>query len=215
MKRLVAVLFALALAGCAVTGQPAKPGVAATLDGNTVTIADVATFTTTLEDMGFRFVDPGAALTLLLLQPTIEKVATDKGFLPDDETVTSDAGLWIASNKVENVAVTDKMTDVVRLISEFRYVIGDADGAKAIVSAANNIADNAVINPQYGPFTIKRFSDSLTAQTDAVNKDADGLSFVAYLLLKDVTGLDPAAFQDWMVEPSTAPAASPSPAAVG
>lgn len=209
MKRLVAVLLlALTLSACAVTGQAGKPNEAARYGDTVISVDDVSAWTVTLEDMGFRGVDPGAAVTLLLLKPTIESLAKDLGSLPADEDVKTDASLWVASNSMPAIEITDEMVEIVRLTLQFKAVLTDSDATQAFVAAAQDIAANAQVSPLYGDFTWETFSTSMQDQIDQLNGGNSNLGFVSYLVLKDVSGIRAEAYQDWMIEPS-------APAAVG
>lgn len=197
MKRIVAtVVIALSLAGCAVTGQPANPGTAATFDGRTITTEDVSRLVKAFNDLNVA-VDPSAVVTMLLLQPTIEESASEAGILFVEDDLTFEARKWIASQRGDQVDVTDDMRDAVRLVRTLVYLINGADTATALADAVQKIENEAVVSPMYGDFTMAQYVESLQAAFNREQNEA-GLADVSYLVFKDVSGFVPTAPQPWM-----------------
>ncbi|NTV38985.1 MAG: hypothetical protein HGA51_03375 [Demequinaceae bacterium] len=210
MKRLAAALVAvLALSACAVTGQPARPGTAATFAGDTITTAQVAAWGTAQNDMGFAY-DPGAVLTLLLLRPTLEKEAASEGIVFDDEQIASEAQLWMAAARADVVVPTSDMMDVVRTVRDLQALVLTKEGAVAVQDALTAIQADATVNPAYGDFTYDRVVETVRAQAQAQQEEGIKYGDVSYLVFKDVTGFAPTAKRDWMVDAGL-PSASPSP----
>ena len=204
MKRIVAaVVIALALAGCAVTGQPANPGTAATFDGRTVTNEDVSRWVTAFNDLNVA-VDPSAVLTLLLLQPTIEESASDAGILFVKDDLTFEARKWIASQRGDQADVTDDMRDVVRLVRTVVILLNGADTAGGLAEAIQRIEAEAVVSPMYGKFTMEQYVESLQTAFAREQNEAS-LADVSYLVFKDVSGFTPTAEQPWMTSETSSP----------
>ena len=225
MKRLAAARVAalalsavLALSSCAVTGQPARPGTAATYDGDTITTEQVAAWGTAQNDMGYAY-DPGAVLTMLLLLPALDKEAAIESIAFGDDQVTSEAQLWMTAGKADVVVPTKDMMDVVRAARTFEALVLTKPGAEAIQKALKEIEANATVNPAYGDFTYDRVVATVRAQAQAQQDGGAAYGALSYLVFKDVSGFDPNAQRGWMVDegspsasPSPSPSASPSPA---
>lgn len=205
MKRLFTALsLVLALSGCAVTGQPAQPGTAATFDGNTITIDEVAAWSTALQDLGFAN-GPGDALTLLLLKPTVEKAAAEAGNVVTDEKVKQDAIFWALAKGQTITDVTDDQVAVVRTVRDLasQAVPGD-DGSltftQPVLDAIAGIEARAHVSPEYGDFSQARFEDSVAAAVVDISNYSNAPGGVSYLVLKSVNGFSPYAQQPWMVD---------------
>lgn len=213
MKRIAAALLAVfALSACAVTGQPARPGTAATYDGATITTADVAAWGTAQNDMGYSY-DPGAVLTLLLLRPTVDNEAANEGFVFGDDQIASEAQLWMAASRAEAVTPTQDMLDVVRTVRNLQALIMTQEGADAILAALTSIESDARVNPVYGDFTKDRVVATVTTQAQAEQDAVATYGDVNYLVYREVSGFTPNAQRNWMVdagEPSPSPTPSPS-----
>lgn len=210
MKRLAAALVAVfALSACAVTGQPARPGTAATYDGATITTADVAAWGTAQNDMGFSY-DPGAVLTLLLLRPALDKEAASEGIVFGEDQVVSEAQLWMAASRAEVITPTQDMIDVVRTVKNLQALVFTKEGAAAIQAALTSIESDARVNPVYGDFTYDRVVATVTAQSQAEQDAVARYGDVSYLVYREVSGFTPNAQRDWMVD-AGAPSPSPSP----
>lgn len=218
MKRIAAALvLVLALAGCAVTGQPANPDTAATFDGVTVTNDEVAQWVDTFNSLRAP-ADPSAVVTLLLLKPTIDKAAADAGILYTDDELTFEAKKWIAARSGKQVPITDDMREAVRLVRTLKALLfGNGNEAAPLAEAVARMETDVVASPMYGTFTFQRFSDSINEAAQA-EKDESNLADVSYLVYKDVSGFSPVAPQPWMVDPeptrapaAAAPVATPAP----
>lgn len=207
MKRLAAALLVvLSLSACAVTGQAARPGTAAVLDGRTITNDDVAAWGAAINEMSYSF-DPGAVLTLLLLKPTLDAEAARLDFAMADADVDFEARAWMASNKAPVKDRTADMKAVVGTVVILNALLSNEDSAQAIADALGNIEKNASVNPMYGDFSAQGFVDSWTEQVQARTDQSGKLGDVSYLVFKDITGFDVLAQQSWMGDPSEAPAA--------
>jgi len=207
MKRLAAVVvLALAMAGCAVTGQPANPGTAATFDGRTITNDDVSRYVDAFNGLNVA-VDPGAVVTLLLLQPAIEQSASEVGIMWVQDDLTFEARKWIASQRGAQTEVTDDMRDVVRLVRTLVLLLTGQDTAQGLADEIQKLDATAVASPMYGEFTVDNFLQSLQAAFERQQNETT-LADVSYLVFKDVSGFAPAASQPWMVQehPSPQPA---------
>lgn len=226
MKRLVAALVAvlavsavISLSACAVTGQPARPGTAAIYDGGTITTEQVAAWGTAQNDMGFSAhvgkddaYDPGAALTLLLLRPALDKEAAIEGIAFGDDQISSEAQMWMATNSSEVVAPTADMVDIVRLVRIIHALLLKDDGKAAIKAAVESIAADAQANPVYGRFTLASFGASVDALATQQRADAGTLGDVNYLVFRNLSGFDTNTQRGWMVDEGLAsPSPSPSP----
>lgn len=219
MKRLAAALVAVfALSACAVTGQPAGPGTAATYDGTTITTEQVAAWGTAETDMGFGY-DPGAVLTLLLLRPALVAEAQKQSILFGDEQVTAEAKVWMASQYADATEPTADMVDVVRTVRMLYALLSTQEGSTAIATELNSIETDVQVNPMYGDFSATRFINSVSAQATVQQESADSLGEITYLVFKDVNAFDLTAQQGWMVNegaqsasPSASPEATPTPA---
>ncbi len=220
MKRLAAALVAvLSLSACAVTGQPARPGTAATYNGATITTAQVAAWGTAQDDMGYPN-DPGAVLSLLMLRPALDKEAAIEGIVFDDKQISDEAQLWMKAGLVDVVPPTPDMMDVVRTVHSFGALAVTKQGAAAIQADLRSIEASAQVNPVYGDFTYDRFLSSVNVVAQAEQDQSAKYGSVSYLVFRDVSGFAPNAHRSWMVgaglpSPSASPApvnASPAPA---
>ncbi|WP_291378953.1 hypothetical protein [Demequina sp.] len=214
MKRIVAAtLLALALSGCAVTGQPAPPGTAAVFDGNTVTNDEVAAWSTALGELGFAN-DPGEVLTLLLLQPVVEKAALDDGNVATDEEIEQDAVMWALAQGNTLAEVTDDQIAVVRTVRALatQAVPAGAESvtfSESVIDAIVGLEERAQVSPEYGDFSQAVFADSVTRAVASIADYASAPGGISYLVLKDVNGFNPYAQRDWMgVEGTTGEASA-------
>jgi hypothetical protein len=203
MKRIVAAaLLALALSGCAVTGQPAPPGTAAIFDGNTVTNDEVAAWSVALTDLGFAN-GPGEALTLLLLQPVVEKAAVDDGNVVTDDEIKEAAVFWALAEGKTLTEVTDDQLAVVRMVRALATQAIPAEGdslsfTEPVLEALTGLEKRAEVSPEYGDFSQAVFADSVAAAVASITTYADSPGQISYLVLKDVNGFNPYAQRDWM-----------------
>ena len=213
MKRIVtAVLLALALSGCAVTGQPAPPGTAAVFDGNTITNDEVAAWSTALTDLGFAN-DPGEALTLLLLQPAAESAAVDDGNVATDEEIEEAAIFWALAAGKTLTEVTDDQLAVVRMVRALATQAIPGDGAsltfsEPVLDALAGVEERAEVSPEYGDFSQAMFADSVAAAVASITTYANSPGQISYLVLKDVNGFSPYAQREWMGDEGAAEEAS-------
>lgn len=206
MKRLaVALLAVLALSACAVTGQPARPGTAATLGDRTITTADVAAWGSAINGMSYSY-DPGAVLTLLLLKPTIDAEAAKLGIAITDEAADFEARLWMASNLTDITERTDDMKTVATTVKLLKYLLSNEESAPAIAEALTAIQEDASVNPMYGEFSAQRFVESWGVQVQAEADESGKLGEASYLVFKDISGFDVLSQQPWMGDESAAPA---------
>jgi hypothetical protein len=205
MKRIsAALLIVLALSGCAVTGQPARPGTAAIFEGRTVTNDDVAAWSTALNELGFATY-PGDALTLLLLEPAAAQAATNDDKVDTDDEVKRDAVLWaLAQGRIISVDdVTDDQVAVVRTVRQLatQVVPGDNNSitfTQPVLDTVAAIEDHAQVSPEYGDFSQEVFTSSVAAALDEVTNYANAQGQVSYLVLKGLNGFNPYAQREWM-----------------
>lgn len=205
MKRISATLLAvLVLSGCAVTGQPARPGTAAVFDANTVTNGEVAAWSTALKDLGFAN-GPGEALTLLLLQPIAEQGAVADGKVVTDEQVKQDAINWALAQGQTITDVTDDQLAVVRMVRALATQAVPADGdsltfSQPVLDALAGIEARAEVSPKYGDFSQALFTASVAVAVADIANYSSSPGQVSYLVLKSVNGFSPYAQREWMVD---------------
>jgi hypothetical protein len=205
MKRIsAALLMILVLSGCAVTGQPARPGTAAVFDGNTVTNDEVAAWSTALKDLGFAN-GPGEALTLLLLQPIAEQSAVGDGKVFTDEQVKQDAISWALAAGQTITEVTDDQMAVVRMVRDLATQAVPADGdsltfTQPVLDALAGLEARAEVSPEYGDFSQEFFAASVTAAVADIASYSSAPGQISYLVLKRVNGFSPYAQREWMVD---------------
>ena len=203
MKRIsAALLVILVLSGCAVTGQPARPGTAAVFDANTVTNGEVAAWSTALKDLGFAN-GPGEALTLLLLQPIAEQGSVADGNVVTDEQIKQDAILWALAKGQTITEVTDDQMAVVRMVRALATQAVPEDGdsltfEQPVVDALAGIEARAAVSPEYGDFSQALFADSVAAAVADIANYSSAEGQVSYLVLKSVNGFSPYAQREWM-----------------
>ena len=203
MKRIsAALLLAVTLSGCAVTGQPAPPGTAAVFDGNTVTNDEVAAWSLALRDLGFAN-GPGEALTLLLLQPVVEKASVEAGNAMTDEEAERDAKFWALAKGQTLPDVTDDQIAVVRTVRGLATQAVPADAntvtfSAPVLDALAAIEARADVSPQYGDFSQTVFADSVAAAVADILNYSNAPGQVSYLVLKSVNGFSPYAQREWM-----------------
>ena len=200
MKRIAAVaILVLALSGCAVTGQGAQPGTAAVFDGNTVTDAEVAAWSTALNGLSYSAY-PGQVLTLLLLQPTIDEAAADGGILVTDEQVAKEAQFWAAYNQGDIPPVSEDMIALVRTVRSLAQLVYTEEGSAALLEAFAAMETGVEASPQYGDFSSDSLIQSIVTQAQAQEDSSAELGDVSYLVFKGINAFDPIAQADWMVE---------------
>lgn len=220
MKRLaVALVAVLFLSACAVTGQPARPGTAATYNGATITTAEVAAWGAAQNALGFTATsgdgvgyDPGAVLTLLMVQPALEAEATKEGIAFGDAQIEAEAQSWMAANGADVSAPTQDMLDVVRLVRIVHALLVTDEGNTAIRAAVESVEAHAVVNPLFGTFTLASFGASVNTLAEQQRTEGEMLGAVSYLVFRNLSGFDASAPRDWMVDEGVTPAvAIPSP----
>ena len=228
MKRFAAAFVAVftlsavfALSGCAVTGQPANPGTAATYNGATITTAQLAAWGAAQRDLGFTAqdgegvgYDPGAVLTLLMLRPALEAQAAKEGIVFGDEQILAEAQGWMAANGADVIAPTSEMVDVVRLVRIVHALLVTEGGMEAIRVAVESIEADAQVSPLYGTFTLGAFGMSVDTLAAQQRTDSQVLGSVNYLVFRNLSGFDASAQSDWMVDAGIgggAPSPSPAP----
>jgi len=212
MKRLAAALIAvLALSACAVTGQPAHPGTAATYDGSTITVDEVAAWGSAQTQMQYSY-DPGAVLSLLLLRPALVAETKKQSIVFGDEQIATEATMWMTSHGADAVTPTADMIDLVRTVRMLHALLSTQEGSTAVMLALKSIEADSQVSPMYGTFSATRFVNSVSQQATAQQDAAGALGDVSYLVFKDVNGFDVTAQQGWMVDEGPQPA-SPSPSA--
>lgn len=205
MKRIsAALLLVLALSGCAVTGQPARPGVAAVFDGNTVTDDEVGAWSSALQGLGFTN-GPGEALTLLLLQPIVEQASVADGNVVTDERIAQDATYWALATGHTITDVTDDQAAVVRTVRALATQAVPADGAaltftQPVLDALAGMETRAQVSPEYGDFSQAVFANSVAAAVADVANYAGAEGQISYLVLRSVNGFSPNAQREWMGE---------------
>lgn len=207
MKRLVAVpLIALsvaALGGCATVGQPGDPGVAATWGSTVVTTAEVGDWTGASADLGL-FVDPGAAVSLLLLQPSVEEYAAAHDLTVTDADIEADITAWFALQEAKDREITPEMIEVFRTTALLGASLEEAEFIDVLVEAMGGIEDKAVISPLYGDFSPELFAQRINQASQTVGTDGAGLGEIAYVSFVAVSGFDNGALAPWVVPPSVA-----------
>lgn len=190
MKRLaVLAALALALSGCAVTGQAAGPGVAATYGDHVVTQQEVADLQEALVDLQAS-TDSSSALTILLLEPTVLEWAADAGFaeIATEEVLTEEAIQWRLAVGADQVEVTDEMRDAVNLVLMTAVMAYDPDGAPVLVEAVNDIAERGEFSPAYGDFTMEHFQTSIAQVSDEQVAAQSYMGPVSYRVFNHLTG---------------------------
>jgi hypothetical protein len=208
MKRLAAALVTiLALSACAVTGQPANPGTAATYDGQTVTSEEVAAWGTAQTDMGLRY-DPGAVLTLMLLRPALEAEAELQGMVFGEDDMRMEAKMWMAANNAEVVDPTADMIELVTTVRMVYAVLSTEGGSEAVSEALFGIEARANVSPMYGEFSKDVFVESVGAQLTEMQDESQRLGELSYMVFRELTGFDATSQRDWMVDEAPASASA-------
>jgi uncharacterized protein YceK len=203
MKRIsAALLLVLVLSGCAVTGQPARPGTAAVYDGNTITSDEVAQWSTALTDLGFPNA-PGEAVTLLLLQPIVEQAAANDGKVVTDEAVTQDAIFWALAAGNTITEVTDGQLAVVRMVRALATQAVPAGGdsltfTQPVLDALAGMEARAEVSPEYGDFSQAAFADTVALAVLDIGTYSSAPGEISYVVLRSVNGFTPDAQREWM-----------------
>lgn len=177
----VAALGALALAGCAVPGQPASAGTASVYDGTTVTNAQVdATFSAWVEDTrGMRVSTRDEVLTMELLHDDLVAASTASG----RPFHTSDAAR-LATAWLQSMGITEEPSpELVRSFeAQFALAMLALDGSDDdLVRIINSVKDSAVISPRSGEIDVEAFLASVDdARTTADQRQLGAQAFIPF-----------------------------------
>ncbi|WP_296667507.1 hypothetical protein [Demequina sp.] len=192
-RRRLAVLAAssLLLAGCAVPGQGAAPGVTATLDDTVVTSSDLdATAAAWQTDgEGLTQTDRRALATLAVLAPDLIAAAAESGANIRESDAQSIAAAWLQYTGVENPEPSPEVVASVHAVLAM-YVLAYSDPSfAALQEIADRAAADGVFSPRVGEFS----PDALLASVAAAISTADQLQLGNYAF---VPFLDVSGFQD-------------------
>lgn len=180
----------LLLAGCAVPGQAAAPGVAATFQDVTLTTADLDTLAQEWSDASGGQVQPSrdALATFAALGPdavvAAEESAAEAGsdLVLNDALVRQVAENWFSGLGVTDVEVSDGVIDSMRDMLAI-YLVAGADATLADITAlSDGVAADATFSPRLGSYS----TDALLASLDTALAAAQGgASYTAFI---EVTG---------------------------
>ena len=155
-----------------------------------------------MRDLGFAN-GPGEALTLLLLQPVVEKASVEAGNAMTDEEAERDAKFWALAKGQTLPDVTDDQIAVVRTVRGLATQAVPADAntvtfSAPVLDALAAIETRADVSPQYGDFSQTVFADSVAAAVADILNYSNAPGQVSYLVLKSVNGFSPYAQREWM-----------------
>ncbi|MDN4477598.1 hypothetical protein [Demequina lignilytica] len=190
-RRRLAVIAAssLLLAGCAVPGQGAAPGVAAEYDGTTLTTAGLDQLAAAWAEDSDGLVAPtrDQVATYALIGPAAVAATEDT-----DSPITTGVAANVASAWFEYVGVTDAeiSDEVVEQVREILavYVLSltDEDTQAQLAEIAADVEDSGLFSPRLGDFSAEALSASMAdAQTQASNL---GLGTYTFIMYTDVSG---------------------------
>ena len=221
MKRIAAVIaaamVAVGMSACSVTGQDGAPDAAATWDGHTVTVDEVAAWDQAAIDLGLAPHD-GSSLTLLVLKPTIETYADEHNLKFNDDQVELQVQAILEEFGDKDAEINDAMRDFVHTVRLFSLLLSDEDFVTKLQEDVTAFEANATVSPMFGAFDMNAFLDSLSLAYQAANDPDNALGEIAWAEYRTLDGF-PAANPDWVINPTAATteptAASPEPSAVG
>lgn len=157
----VAIVGALALAGCAVPGQDAPAGTASVYDGTTVTNAQVdATFAAWIDDSDGELASSrDEVLTLELLHDDLLAACAERG-----TPIHTGLAERLTTGWFQGMGITTTPSDEVVRAFEAQFALTvlaiDADGS-ALVEIINAAKDSAVVSPRSGEVDVDAFLASV------------------------------------------------------
>jgi len=162
-RRRLTVLAAssLLLAGCAVPGE-GTPGVAAVVDGETLTSAELdAIAAAWQEDSDGAIVpDRQALATAALFGPDLVEVVAEQDVVITESIATDYAGAWLEFVGVENPdpseTVVESVTNILAL-----YVVANTDpGGDVLRTLVDGVDEDAEFSPRLGELSADAFVES-------------------------------------------------------
>ncbi|WP_062530577.1 hypothetical protein [Demequina rhizosphaerae] len=199
-RRRLAVLAAssLLLAGCAVPGQPAAPGVALQSEGETVTTADLDAVAAAWEADSDGAIMPGrrAIATATLLGPGLLEVAASNDAVINEGVARTFAEAWLEFAGVEDPEPSDAVVESTENVLAL-YVATYADTNGTILrDAVDSLPEDVAISPRLGELS----ADALVASAQAAvgNAEVAGLGNYSFTAFLDVSGFESTS-ADWAV----------------
>ncbi|WP_156160810.1 hypothetical protein [Demequina maris] len=191
-RRRLAVLAAssLLLAGCAVPGQPAAPGVALEHGDETVTTADLDALAAAWEDDSDGAIQPNrqALATSTLLGPDLIQLAADNDAVINEGVARTFATAWLEFAGVADPEPSDAVVASVENVLAL-YVAAYADTNGTLLrDAVDALPEDVAISPRLGELS----ADALVASAQAAvgNAEVQGLGNYSFTAFLDVSGFE-------------------------
>ncbi|WP_062389355.1 hypothetical protein [Demequina iriomotensis] len=186
----LAVLAAssLLLAGCAVPGQAAAPGVAVQTDDATLTSADLDAIAAAWEadSDGAIVPDRQSLATAALLGPGLVDAAAENGAQINEGVATTFATEWLRYAGVEDPEPSEAVVESVENVLAL-YVATYADTTGTVLRAAvDGLPEDVAVSPRLGELS----ADALVTSAQAAVGDAEvqGLGNYAFTAFIGVSG---------------------------
>ncbi|MDN4475594.1 hypothetical protein QQX09_06980 [Demequina sp. SYSU T00192] len=199
-RRRLAVLAAssLLLAGCAVPGQPAAPGVALATEDQTVTIADLDAVAAAWEADSDGAIMPNrqALATATLLGPDLAEVAAENDAPINEGVARTFATAWLEFAGVENPEPSDEVIESTQNVLAL-YVMTYIDTTGAVLrDAVDALPEDLAVSPRLGELSGDALVDSAQAAVGAA--EVAGLGNYSFTAFIDVSAFEGAS-GDWAV----------------
>ncbi|WP_156155789.1 hypothetical protein [Demequina phytophila] len=196
-RRRLAVLAAssLVLAGCAVPGQPAAPGVAASYQGVSITTSDLDALAADWAEASQGSVTPDRQelATFAALGPgaleAANQIAEDAGTTLgiNDGNVRTLAENWFAGVGATDPVIPDSVVESMSDMLAIYFVVGGDPTLGAITEIAEQVQADATFSPRLGEFS----TDALTVSLGEAMTNAQNMSGNYYVAFVEVSGFEP------------------------
>ena len=138
----VPLAAALLLTGCG------RPGTAATVDGERITDAQVATLVDELSRLTSSTSTPGTILPQMIVTPTVLRLAAEAGVATTDQEAIAVLDEGAAQKQVEPWDYSDELVDHVRQLLAAQVLMNDTEAGTALREEV--AALDVEVNPRFG-----------------------------------------------------------------
>ncbi|MFW2512180.1 hypothetical protein ACNI3K_00185 [Demequina sp. SO4-13] len=179
---------ALLLAGCAVPGQPAAPGAAAVVEGETLSNERVSTLQAAWEDEAAAPAGRRNVITLEMMREPLLAATDEIGFDYHRTQAEQQAQLVLTTQGIQSEP-SDALVDAIEsafLMAAFTLLPEDMSALQAV---AEQVEADAVTNSRSGDFSAEAFMQSAQQAVEIATAEANGGSPVWITSYNVVNGL--------------------------